>query len=466
MNKQPLVYLDTLGCEKNLVDSEGALGLLLQRGFRLAQRAEDADLIVVNTCGFLASAREESLERLRELGEVKGSAKLVAMGCLVQGETHDLKAEVDQLDHTLGVGQYHRLADLVEGAADEPLVSPDEAPYAGYSARALLSPPHVANLKLAEGCNQSCTFCKIPMLRGRQRSRPIADIVSEATRLAGEGTREFTLIAQNSSAYGIDLPGQPRLGDLCRALAAVDGLEWIRVMYAYPPMFTNRLADDVFSVPEVVSYLDIPIQHASPAVLRRMNRGYDPDRLRVQMEHLRSIRPDVMLRTTAMVGFPGETEDDVVALMDFLAELQFDHLATFTYSHELGTPSYEFEDDVDAEEKEDRRARVENLQWDIALERKTARLGKPELVVVDEVFDGPEEAGLDMVAIETGRDDRSGWRGRVGFGRSAGYCYDVDGGLWFAADDLGPGDRRIMTPMACGPYDSLAQSAPQEGTNA
>lgn len=451
------VYLDTLGCEKNLVDSQGALGLLARAGFEPTADPAAADLIVVNTCGFLSSARQESMDRIEELAADKGDAMLVAMGCLVQGGTHDLRARIPGLDHVLGVGQYHRLADLFRGEDDPPLGTPDEAPYAGYNVRALTGPTHVAHLKLAEGCNQSCAFCKIPALRGRQRSRPIPDLVAETEGLVAQGVRELILIAQNSSAYGIDLPGQPRLGDLCRALAQVDGVDWIRVMYAYPPMFTTRLADDVYSVDKVVDYLDIPIQHASPPILDRMRRGYDPDKLRRQIEHLRGLRPDIMLRTTALLGFPGETEEDVVRLLDFLAEVGFDHLGTFTYSHEEQTESFAWEDDVDAGEKEDRRARVEALQWDLAAERKRRWLGRTLDVVVDEILDDDDPRWEDL-PVEDGDDPRPDWvEGPVAFGRTQGFCHGIDGGVWFPAGPTPVGGVTRVVASACGPFDILAR---------
>jgi ribosomal protein S12 methylthiotransferase len=452
------VYLDTLGCEKNTVDSEGALGLLLERGFRIVDDPADASLIVLNTCGFLESARQESLDRLRELAAEKGGGRLVAMGCLVQGGTHDLIHEVPGVDAVVGVGQYDRLAALVEDGDGGPLGTPDEAPYAGYGTRALLGPQHVAHLKIAEGCNQKCTFCKIPALRGRQRSRSIPELLAEAHRLVAQGVRELILISQNTSAWGIDLPGQPRLGDLCRALAEIPALKWIRVMYAYPPMFNRRLAEDVWSVDKVVSYLDIPVQHASPAILERMDRGYDPAAFVRRIEELRAMRPGIMLRSTALVGFPGETEDDVVRLLDFLDEVGFDHLGTFTYSHEQQTPAWAMLDDVDAEEKEDRRARVESIQWDVGLERKREWLGRRVEMVVDEVFDDPDEALLESVAIEAGEDSRAAWDGPVAFGRTEGFCYEIDGGVWLPAGDLEEGQFLMADLVACGPYDFLASA--------
>lgn len=452
------VYLETLGCEKNLVDSEGALGLLAEQGYEITDSPDGADLIVLNTCGFLESARQESLDRLRELGEAKGRARLVAMGCLVQGQTHDLRHEVPAIDHVLGVGQYHRLSELNGSSATAPLESPENAPYAGYGARRLLTPPHVAHLKIAEGCNQSCSFCKIPALRGRQRSRPVPELLAEAHRLAAMGTTELILISQNTSAYGIDLPGQPRLGDLCRALATVESLRWIRIMYAYPPMFDARLVEDVYSVDKVVDYLDIPVQHASPRVLEAMNRGYDPERFRRRIEDLRRHRPDIMIRSTALMGFPGETEEDVVALLDFLAEVGFDHLGTFVYSHEEQTAAGEGVDDVTAAEKEDRRARVEALQWDIGQERKEAWLGRRVEIVLDEVFAEGEEHDAADLPIESGRD----WEsvddgGAVAFGRSAGFCYGIDGGIWLPAGDHRPGDRLEVELVGCGPFDFVGR---------
>ena len=457
------VYLDTLGCEKNTVDSEGALGLLLERGFRVVDEAADASLIVLNTCGFLESAREESLERLRELAAEKGTGRLVAMGCMVQGSTHDLLREVPGVDAVLGVGQYDRLASLVADGDGGPLGTPEEAPYAGYGTRALLGPTHVAHLKIAEGCNQKCSFCKIPALRGRQRSRSLPELLTEAHGLVAQGVRELILISQNSSAWGIDLPGQPRLGDLCRSLATIMELKWIRIMYAYPPMFDHRLAADVWSVDKVVNYLDIPVQHASPRILERMERGYDPEKFARQMEELRTLRPGIMLRSTALVGFPGETEDDVVRLLDFIDDIGFDHLGTFAYSHEERTASFALDDDVDPAEKEDRRARVESVQWDVGLARKQSWLGRRVEMVVDEVFEDADDALLDAVAIEAGDDTRSAWTGPVAFGRSEGFCYEIDGGIWLPAEGLAEGQFLMADLVGCGPHDFLATPDPGPG---
>ncbi len=452
------VYLETLGCEKNLVDSEGALGLLMDQGFEIVDRAADAELIVLNTCGFLESARRESLDRLRELGEEKGEAQLVAIGCMVQGATHDLQREVPAVDHVLGVGQYHRLSELARGGQAPPLESPDLAPYAGYGARRLLTPSHVAHLKIAEGCNQSCSFCKIPALRGGQRSRTIPELLAEAHQLVSQGVRELILISQNSSAYGIDLSGQPRLGDLCRALSGIEELRWIRIMYAYPPMLTLPLIEDVYAQEKVVSYLDIPVQHASPSVLERMKRGYDPEQFCRKIEALRALRPEVMLRTTALLGFPGETEDDLVDLMDFLDAVGFDHLGTFVYSHETQTTAGAWVDDIDPAEKEDRRARVESLQWEIGQSLKERRLGSTVELVVDRVYDDVRAAEFEGVALEAGQDlGLSEHEGPIAFARSEGFCYEIDGGVWLDGSGLRSGDWCTGRLVGCGPFDFVAQ---------
>jgi len=220
---------------------------------------------------------------------------------------------------------------------------------------------------------------------------------------------------------------------------------------------------EVYDIEKVVDYLDLPIQHASPRVLERMNRGYDPDRLRRQIDELRSIRPDLMLRTTALLGFPGETEEDVVALMDFLDEVRFDHLATFVYSHEQRTSAFHLDDDVDPEDKEDRRARVEALQWDLGLEVKRARLDREVEVMIDEVHADTDEAGLEAVPFEDGADPRGAWTGPVAFGRSEGFCYEIDGGIWMPGEDLSPGDVVRARLVGCGPFDFLAERTTLEG---
>jgi ribosomal protein S12 methylthiotransferase len=462
MISTPRVYLETLGCEKNLVDSQAAMGLLLQQGFRAVERPEEAELVVLNTCGFLAAARDESMDRIRELAELKGEAKFVVMGCFVQGQTHPIQSLVPQVDHVLGVGQYEKLAGLLHASArDSVLALPEEAPYAGYGVRSLGKLRHVAHIKIAEGCNQLCSFCKIPFLRGRQRSRPIEQIVEEARALVEGGVGELILIAQNTSAYGVDLPHKPRLGELCRALAELDEVRWIRIMYAFPAMFTDQLMHEVYEVEKVVSYLDIPIQHASPRILKAMGRGYDPARLRRQIETLRSLRPEIMLRTTALLGFPGEEEEDVVALLDFLAELSFDHLVSFAYSHEEQTPAFTLVDEVDPAEKEDRRARVEDLGWDLALERKRRLLGRKLAVVVDEVFENSAEAELSARPLEVGAE--LGPDQPVAFARSEGFCEGIDGGIWLAGDGLSAGQMVEVVPESCGPFDLWARAEPNPG---
>ncbi len=464
MSRAPRVYLETLGCDKNLVDSQAALGLLRRQGFEAVQTPSDAQLIVLNTCGFLEAARRESMERIEELAETKGDATFVVMGCFIQGGTHPVQRLVPGVDHVLGVGQYETLASLLDPSAEAPpLGDPDEAVYSGYAVRTLDdTPSHVAHVKIAEGCSQTCSFCKIPILRGRQRSRPIASIVDEARRLSERGVRELILIAQNTSAYGIDLGGDSRLGALCRALAELDGIEWIRVLYAYPSMFSDRLMDEVYGVDKVVSYLDIPIQHASPRVLEAMGRPYDTDALRRRIERLRTVRPDIMLRSTVLVGFPQEEEEDLEILLDFLAEVRFDHLGSFVYSREEQTAAHAWGDPVDQAEKEDRQARVEDLQWDIALERKASLLGRTMDIVIDEVFDDPEEAELDSLPLERGDDPRSGWTGKpVAFGRSEGFSLEIDGGIWVEGEGLAPGDSARVTPVACGAYDLWAVPAAQ-----
>lgn len=468
MSRTRKVYLETLGCEKNLVDSQAALGLLLGEGFESSDHPEDADLLVLNTCGFLQAARDESLDRIRELGEHKGEGVLVVMGCFVQGGTHPIRELVPAVDHVLGVGQYDQLAGLLAPRSHAaPLAPPEEAPYAGYGVRVLSGATHVAHLKIAEGCNQSCAFCKIPRLRGKQRSRRVEDLVAEARALSAKGVRELILIAQNSSAYGIDLEGRPRLPQLCEALSEIEGIEWLRVMYAYPAMFTDRLMDELFGLEKVVSYLDIPVQHASPRLLEAMDRGYDIDRFLRQLERLRSLRPEIMLRSTALLGFPGETEEDLVELLDFLAEARFDHLGTFVYSHEEHTPAFALVDDVDPAEKEDRRARVEDLQWDISLERKRGFLGRRFRVVVDEIFPDPQSADLESLPCEAGHDPRSEWAdGPVAFARSEGFCHEIDGGIWVPAGSLNPGGMAEVVPVGCGPYDLYASIPDDPGGEA
>ncbi len=384
------VHLVSLGCPKNRVDSEVMVGKLLDtRQYELVDEPEGAEVIIVNTCSFIQPATEESIETVLSMAALKetGSCeKLVVTGCMVQRYGTGLEGELPEVDHFLGTGEYHRIDEVLSaraGAAprsyvDTPLYQHDES-----TPRVHSWSRHSAYLKISEGCNHRCAFCIIPTLRGRLRSRSIESLVTEGARLVAEGVRELNLISQDSTAYGRDLYGRPRLADLLVALATIEGLRWLRIHYAYPIGLPDRLLEVIASEPGVVPYLDMPLQHASGPMLKRMRRGVTragQDRI---LERVRRAVPDIALRTTFIVGFPGETEADVRELEDFLQTWRFSRVGVFTYHQEEGTDAATFDDQVPEELKLERQARLMQLQAGISLEQHEALVGRELDVMMD-----------------------------------------------------------------------------------
>src|SRR5512144_50420 len=344
------VYIHTLGCPKNRVDSEVMLGTLAEAGYRLVQDPEKAEVIVVNTCGFIESAKEESVEAIVELADLKREGrckKLVVTGCLVQRHAEELARELPEVDHFLGTGAYQDVARIVSDAQAKRLVVPDpDFVHSAATPRVNSLPSHTAYLKIAEGCDNACAFCIIPKLRGPQRSRPIDDVVGEAAALAAQGAVELSLVAQDLTAWGYDLPGRPRLHDLLRELVKVDGVRWIRLHYAYPRDVPDALVDVIAREPKIAKYLDMPLQHSSDRLLRTMRRGRDSAFLRELLARLRARVPGIALRTSLIVGLPGETEEDFQGLLRFVEEQRFERLGVFTYSREEGTDAAGMPDQV------------------------------------------------------------------------------------------------------------------------
>jgi len=381
------VYMHTLGCPKNRVDSEIMLGSLVREGFRLEQDPAQADVIVVNTCGFLQSAEEESVDAILELAEHKREGrckKLVVAGCLVQRHATELADEIPEVDHFLGTGAYAEIARVVSDAQAKRLVVPDpDFVHSAASPRVNSLPSHTAYLKIAEGCDNACAFCIIPALRGAQRSRPIDDVVAEAAALAAQGTVELSLVAQDLTAYGHDLPGKRRLHHLLPELAKVDGIRWIRLHYAYPRDVPDALVDVLAGEPKIVKYLDMPLQHSSDRLLRSMKRGRDSVFLRELLARLRTRVPGIALRTSLIVGLPGETEEDFEDLLRFVEEQRFERLGVFPYSQEKGTAAAEMPDQVPEDVKRERHARIMELQRDISAELSQGMIGRRVEVLVE-----------------------------------------------------------------------------------
>ncbi len=381
------VYMHTLGCPKNRVDSEVMLGTLSEAGYRLVQDPEKAEVIVVNTCGFIESAKVESVEAIVELAQLKGAGrckKLVVTGCLVQRHGDELARELPEVDHFLGTGAYADIARVVSDAQARRLVVPDpEFVHSALTPRVNSLPSHTAYLKISEGCDNACAFCIIPKLRGPQRSRPVDDVVAEAEALVRQGTIEISLVAQDLTAYGMDLPGRPRLHQLLRALARVDGLRWIRLHYAYPRDVPDALVEAIAEEPRIVKYLDMPLQHSSDRLLRAMKRGRDSVFLRELLARLRARIPGLALRTSLIVGLPGETEGDFDDLLRFVEEQRFERLGVFEFSPEEGTPAAEMARQVPDEVKRARFERIMEVQQRISREHQRAMVGRRVEVLVE-----------------------------------------------------------------------------------
>ncbi|UCE01928.1 MAG: 30S ribosomal protein S12 methylthiotransferase RimO [Candidatus Latescibacterota bacterium] len=434
-------YIDSLGCAKNLVDSEATLGILLSAGLERSATPEQAELLLVNTCGFLEAAREESVQRILELAQLKayGRARLLAvLGCLVSRAPEELAEAIPEVDVWLPAGAHAeldvRLRHILAARPASPLqLATDRsgsgrAPlgaFAGFGARVLMTPSHTAYLKISEGCSNTCSFCSIPLMRGTQRSRSIESLVRESEGLAACGVRELHLVAQDLTHYGFDLPGRPDLLDLVRALAGVDGIEWLRLLYAHPSHFTPRMLQHLFETPKVVPYLDIPVQHASARILRAMRRPYTPARVRAQLHALRSRQPEITLRTTVIVGFPGETEVEFGKLLRFVEEMRFDRLGVFAYSREPGTPAFDLRGRPRRHTVARRMHELVELQLHLAGQRSAQRVGTRTRVLVD--------CRLDAAAMAAEAGGACA-RGAVAVGRSAAEALDIDGAIYLDGD--------------------------------
>ena len=379
MSKKKTLNLISLGCAKNLVDSEILLGGLQQTDVSITANPEEADTIVVNTCGFLDTAREESVDVILEAGKLRKSnkvEKLIVMGCLSERYPEELKKEIPEVDRIFGSNDHRQIVSFLTGqeyAKDDPLFF-----------RSLMTPSHYAYLKIAEGCDNGCSFCSIPVMRGLQKSRTIPAIMEEAERLAANGTRELLVIAQDTTSYGWDLEKKVYLSDLLRELNTIKDMDWIRVHYAHPAHLSQRIIDALAECDKVCNYLDMPIQHAADELLNSMRRGLGQDGIRDRISRLREAIPEIALRTTLIVGYPGETEDHFNTLRDFVEEIRFDRLGIFTYSEEDGTLAADLDDSVPRQVKDDRKNQLLEIQHDISLDKNESFIGKTLKVLVDE----------------------------------------------------------------------------------
>jgi ribosomal protein S12 methylthiotransferase len=387
------VSVVTLGCEKNLVDSEIMSGLIHQRGFSLVEKPEDATVIIVNTCGFIDAAKEESVNTILNLAELKDSARLKALivsGCLTQRYKKELMDEMPEIDGIVGTGDFHRINDIIDEAlrGRKPVyVGNPVFNYEENLPRLLTTPRHTAYVKIAEGCDNACTFCSIPIMRGKFRSRSIESILAEVKLLSEQGVKEISLIAQDSTNYGTDLYDGFKLPELLNRVSEVPGIQWVRLHYAYPGFFTDELIEAIATNPKICNYIDMPLQHSEDSILKRMRRPGRQRDVRELVAKIRSRIPEVALRTSMIVGFPGETEEDFEKLCDFVREMKFDRLGVFAYSQEEDTPANRLPDQLSDEVKQFRANTLMEIQREVAKDNAAKYVGRTIEVLVER-YDG------------------------------------------------------------------------------
>lgn len=418
MNKIGFV---SLGCSKNLVDTENMIGIMTREGYEVVGDPSEAEIIVVNTCGFIDSAKEEAIATLLEMAEYKnGNCRLlVCAGCLAQRYYEDIRNELPEVDVILGTGSYKDISSAIKEAEEKGKSTYlDDINFEiGEEERVRTTPHYMGYIKIAEGCDNFCTYCAIPSIRGRYRSRKMESIVSEAERMAEEGVKEIILVAQDTTRYGVDLYGEKKLSELLRRLCAIEKLKWVRVHYCYPEAIDDELIETFKNEDKIVKYLDIPVQHGCDSVLKRMGRKTTRAQILDRVKLLREKVEGITLRTSIITGFPGETQEEFESLLDFVKEARFDRMGVFAYSREEGTPAAKLPMQIDDMVKEERRDRVMELAKSISLERNEGMLGKITEVVVE------------------------GFEDNLYFGRSGAESVDVDPKIYFGSlDELNEGD--------------------------
>ena len=385
----------SLGCDKNLVDTEVMLGLLAKKGHQMIDDETQADIVIVNTCCFIHDAKEESIQTILEMAQLKETAvlkKLIVTGCLAQRYKEEILEEIPEVDAVLGTTSYDEIAEVIDGLfSDSPMERADARMIMKavdylpetQKGRLVTTGGHFAYLKIAEGCDKHCTYCIIPKIRGNFRSVPMEELIDEAKELADQGVKELILVAQETTLYGKDIYGEKSLPRLLKALCKIQGLRWIRILYCYPEEITDELIQVIKEEPKICHYLDLPIQHASDAILKRMGRKTSKEQLISIIGKLREEIPDITLRTTLITGFPGETDEQHEELMDFVDQMEFERLGVFTYSPEEDTPAAEMPDQISEEIKQDRQAELMELQQDIVFDRNEDLIGEEMLVMIE-----------------------------------------------------------------------------------
>lgn len=433
----------SLGCPKNLVDSERMLGLLRLDGYELVDDPRRADFAVVNTCGFIEAARQESFAAIDEMLDLKRRGKLrgvIVSGCLAERQREALLESRPEIDHLVGVfgrEQVTKVADRLLGGLEEQRMVFNPAPTHPLpdTARMRITPRHFAFLKISEGCDRLCTFCAIPKMRGKHYTKPMEEVIAEARELAADGVRELVIVAQDTTYYGLDLYGEPRLAALLRELEQVEGLDWVRLMYFYPMYVTDELIDTIAASKRIVPYIDMPLQHINDRMLRRMQRRVNRAATEELLKKLRNRIPKLVLRTTAIVGFPGETDEEFDELCEFVAEQRFERLGVFTYSFEPDTPAARLPEQVPNDVMNDRRDRLMEVQQQVAFEWNESQVGKQVDVLIDAAE--PEQEGV--------------W-----IGRSYADAPDVDGVVYVTGENLRTGAIVPCEIVATSGYDLAA----------
>ena len=388
------VAMVSLGCAKNLIDSEVMISILKNENYEVITNPKLADIIIINTCGFIEKAKQESIDTIIEMGQYKEFGKckvLIATGCLSERYKEELLEEMPELDAIVGTGDYKSIAQVIGQSLDGKKVSlygNQEKVDIDVLDRYVSTAKHTSYLKIAEGCDNKCTYCIIPSLRGKYRSRKFDEIIKEAELLASKGTKELIVIAQDTSVYGRDLYGELMLPKLLREIAMIQGIEWIRLMYAYPDEFTDELIHTMASEVKICKYIDIPIQHGSNSILKLMGRYTTKEKIADLLSKLRQAIPNIAIRTTFIVGFPGENEESFEEMVDFIQKFEFDKLGVFTYSREEDTPAYNLPNQIDEDIKLQRQEVLMSLQMDISLKRNRSCVGKTLKVLVENFEDG------------------------------------------------------------------------------
>ena len=436
-NTRPTVGMVSLGCAKNLVDSENMLGMLRDRGYEIVSDPAQAEIIFVNTCGFIESAKQESIDAIFEMAEYKKTGKLQKLfvtGCLAQRYADALASEMPEVDGFMGVADYARLYDMLDEAmaGKRPIYMNDGERFFN-SGRVLTTAPYSAYVKISDGCNNRCTYCAIPLIRGNYASRPFDDIVAECRRLASEGVTEITLIAQDTSRYGCDFGDRHfMLPELLRAVSEIEGVHWVRVLYCYPDSTEDRLLDEIASNPKVAPYLDLPLQHINDPILKAMNRRGSADWIKSRIAECK--KRGLTLRTTMIVGFPGETDEQFEELLQFVKDARFDRLGAFTYSPEEGTKAAVMPNQIDEDVKLARLDQIMMLQQAISMDLLEQRIGETCEVLVE------------------GRDE-DGW-----YGRSIREAPESDGCIHLITDlELTPGSYIQARIVSADAYDLTAE---------